>query len=198
MTWKSGFPVFRNGASAIKYHRAPSVPTARLAGTRTLSIQRRDLRHLQRPEEYRAIDKAQRKRPRRSALQGGLLAERIDARNNADARILAHDLAEARNRPVQRAHQVVDVLGLHPRRQPIEPRLRYTLLQHFVDAERRNHLLDPGHRHLQLTVETAARAEAQRTARSGDQVTLLNAGLEDLDASARRLNFPKPLRPWLW
>ena len=59
------------------------------------------------------------------------------------------------NRPVERAEQVVDVLRLDARRDTIERRLRHTLLQHFLDTERRNDLLDPGHRHLQFTVETA-------------------------------------------
>src|SRR5258708_37922116 len=45
--------------------------------------QRRHLPHLQRPQEHRAVDKTQRKRPRFFAFQHRLLAERVDAGGDA-------------------------------------------------------------------------------------------------------------------
>ena len=43
---------------------------------------------------------------------------------------------------------------LHAGRDAIERRLRHALLQHLLDAERRDHLLDAGDRHLQFAIET--------------------------------------------
>ena len=72
--------------------------------------QRRDLRHLQRAQKHRAVDEAQRKRPRLLALQHRLLAERIDAGGDGDIGVLLDRLAETGDRAVERAEQIVDVL----------------------------------------------------------------------------------------
>ena len=87
---------------------------------------------------------------------------------------------------------------LTPRRDAIERRLRHALLQHLLDAERRNHLLEAGNRHLQFAVETAVGAEAERAGGDRDEIALLDPRLHDLDMAAGGLDFAKPLRPGLW
>ena len=47
-------------------------------------------------------------------------------------------------------------------RDAVERRLRHAVIQHFLDAERRDHLLDAGHRHRQFAVVTAIGCEAER------------------------------------
>src|SRR5258708_22087250 len=126
------------------------------------SKQRRDLPYLQRPEKYHAVDEAQWKRPRLLAFQHRFGAERVDARGDADAGVLLDDLAKPRDRAVERAEQAVDVLGLDPGRDAIERCLRHAILQHLLDAERRNHFLDPRHRHLQFAFDAPIGVEAER------------------------------------
>ena len=176
----------------------PHANLAKQGGLRTILKQRRDLRHFQRAQKHRAVDKAQRKRPRLLALQHRFLAERIDAGGDADIGVLLHRLAETGDRAVERAEQIVDVLRLDAGRDAIERRLRHALIEHLLDAERRNHLLDAGDRHLQFAVETALGIEAERAGGDRDQIALLNPRLHDLDMAAGGLDFAKPLRPRLW
>src|ERR1700754_3320535 len=76
------------------------------------SEQRRDLANLDRAEQHRAVDEAQREAARLLAFQHGLAAERVDAGGDADIGVLLHHLAEAGNRAVERAEETVEVLRL--------------------------------------------------------------------------------------
>ena len=76
---------------------------------REVSKQRRRLRDFQRPQKHGAVNEAQRKRPRLSAFQLRLLAERIDANSDADIGVLLDHLAEARNGLVERAEDGLEL-----------------------------------------------------------------------------------------
>src|ERR1700682_3154077 len=89
-------------------------------GRRWRSKQRRDLRHLQRAEKHRAVDETQRKCPRLLAFEHRFLAERVDARGDADIGVLLDHLAEPGNGAIERAHQIVQILGLDAWRYAIE------------------------------------------------------------------------------
>src|ERR1700716_4535214 len=158
--------------------------------------QRRNLPDLQRSKKHRAIDKAQRKRPRLLAFQHRFLAERVDAGGDADIGVLLDHLAETGNRAVQRAEQVVDVLGLDARHDSIERRLRDPLIEHFLNPERRNDFLQSGNGHLQFAVETAIGRKTEGARANRDHIALLHPGLHDLDMAAGGLDLPKPYRPW--
>src|SRR6185436_12160586 len=114
--------------------------------------QRRHLPDFQRTQKHRAVDEAQREGARLLAFQLCLLAERVDAGGDAGIGILLDGLTQPRDRPVERAEHFVEVLRLDAGCDAIERCLRYALLQHLFDAERRNHFLDPRHRHLQFAV----------------------------------------------
>src|SRR5258708_38281302 len=83
----------------------------------------RTLADFERPQEPRAVNKAQWKGPRLFAFQHRFLAERVDTGGDADIGVLFDHLAEPGNRSVQCAEQVVDVLGLDARCDAIERRL---------------------------------------------------------------------------
>src|SRR4051812_32562457 len=74
--------------------------TAIMAAT-TNSKQRRNLRHLERAEQHRAVGEAQRKSPRLLAFEHGFGTERVDPRGDADIGVLFDGLAEAGNGAVQ-------------------------------------------------------------------------------------------------
>src|SRR5882757_67537 len=164
----------------------------------TKSKQRRKLRYLDRAEKHRAVDEAQREGARFLAFEFGRGAERVDAGGDAYIGVLLHDLAETRDRLVERAEEVVEVLTLDAGCYAIERRLRHALLQHFLDTERRNHLLDACDRHLQFAFDPAAGVEAQRSRGNRDHVALLDPRPYDFDMAARGLDFAETLRPRLW
>ena len=75
----------------------------------------------------------------------------------------------------KRAEQIVEVLGLDPRREPIEGCLRHAFIQHFFYAQRRYRLFHADDRHLQFAIETSIGAEPERAGGDRDQVALLNS-----------------------
>jgi len=85
---------------------------------------------------------------------------------------------------IERAEQIVEILRLDAGRHPIERRLRHALLQHLVDAERRDDFFETRDRHLQFAVDASAGVDAECAGRDRNQFTLLNARLHDLDMTA--------------
>src|SRR4029079_1622912 len=112
--------------------------------------------------------------------------------------VLLDDLAEPRDRPVERAEQIVEVLRLDAWGYAIERCLRHALLQHFFDSERRNYFLDPRHRHLQFAVDPPLGVEGQRPRGHRAQVALLNPRPHDLNMAAGRLQLPEAFGPRFW
>src|SRR6478752_8612428 len=125
----------------------------RLASGRGRSEHGRDHTHLERSEENRTVDKADRKCHRRLAFQHGLLPER---RDQTGSRVLARDPSKPGDQTIERAQRCAHLSFGHE----------------ALDIEHLEQLFDPDDGDLKIAVEATARGELESAGADRDHVVL--------------------------